>query len=155
MKIGAEISVSSLSLGAMDQSITKRCQKAKEPVNLAMSVQFRQCIYDNLGASGLFRPHQWALLSPAYARKMKRNYATLNVSGALRAGIKRDSNADKGRVYITNSNVPYATAHQWGNADGNLPDRPYFPIRKDGSVLQGVKDLVLRAARLALTTKFK
>lgn len=155
MNIGASTSVPTLSLGLMNRSVLARIAKTKAPVHEAMSTQFRQCVYDNLGATGSFRVHQWALLSPAYARKVKRNYATLNVTGALRNGIKRTSNEDKGRVSISKADVPYALAHQWGAPEKGLPDRPYFPVRKDGSVLRGVVDLVLRAARMALGAKLK
>lgn len=155
MKLNATIEVSTQDLRGLGLSIEKRLGLLRGPVHGAMANQFRQTVYDNLGATGLFRPHLWASLSPTYARKVKRTYATLNVSGALRAGIKRESNEVRGRVSISNNDVAYALAHQWGNPKGNLPDRPYFPIHKDGKVLQAVKDLVLKAARLALTNKLK
>ena len=120
-----------------------------------MAVQFRQCIYDNFGASGMFRPMQWAKLSPRYARKVGRDYATLNVTGRLRGAIRKTASEDKGKVSVSRADCDYAIAHQFGYEKNNLPPRPYFPINTDGTILTAVQRLVRRSAELVLTTALK
>jgi phage gpG-like protein len=149
----AEISISSLALGAMSGRVLLRLQKVQAPVHAAMAGQFYQCTLDNFGASGSFRIHQWAKLSPAYARKVRRDYATLNVTGKLRSAIKKSSSEVSGRVSVSKGECEYALVHQFGGK--TMPDRPYFPIHTDGSVLGSVKTLVREAAQLALTTNLR
>jgi phage gpG-like protein len=153
MNFRAETSISSLALGAMSGKVLQRIEKVRAPVHSAMAGQFYQCVMDNFGASGSFRIQQWAKLSSAYARKVRRDYATLNVTGKLRSSIKKSSSEVSGRVSVNKGECEYAIAHQFGS--GPLPSRPYFPIYPDGSVLGSVKNLVRDAAALALTTNLR
>lgn len=149
LTISASVSISASSQASLKRALVKKIEASRRPVNKAMVEQFRQCTYDNLGSSGAFRPHQWADLSPAYARKVKRTYATLNVTGLLRSAIKTDADDNRGRLSIKKADCEYALAHQFGNPARALPDRPYVPIR--GSVVMAsVRSLVVRAAQLAL-----
>lgn len=154
LSLNANVTLSSLQTAKLGAMIAKRITRIQEPVNRAMAIQFRQCVYDNFGSSGAFRPHQWAMLSPAYARKVKRTYATLFVTGRLKSSIKAGATLERGRVSISNADAPYALAHQFGYPEGNLPDRPYFPIL-GGKVLGPVRFLVVLAARLALKIALK
>ena len=155
MKLNADIAISSLQLGAMDKRIIARAEKTRAPVHAAMASQFLQCVYENFGASGSFRIHEWAKLSAAYARRVNRDYATLNVTGKLRSAIKKSSSEVNGRVSVSKGECDYALAHQYGYEKNNLPARPYFPIRPDGSVLGSVKQLVIASAKLALTATLR
>lgn len=155
MNYRAETSISTLALGAMSGRVLLRIQKVRAPVHAAMAGQFYQCVLDNFGASGSFRIHQWAQLSPAYARKVRRDYATLNVTGKLRSAIKKSSSEINGRVSVSKGECEYSLAHQFGYPKNNLPARPYFPIYTDGTVLGSVKHLVRDAAQLALTASLR
>lgn len=155
MRITANISVDQLSAKNIGVRLLARLEKARTPVHRAMAGQFRQCTLDNFGASGSFRPHQWAKLSPRYARKVGRDYATLNVTGKLRSAIKMSANSDKGKVSVSSAECDYALAHQFGYDANNLPARPYFPIYTNGEIMWPVQRLVKNAAQLALTANLR
>lgn len=103
---------------------------------------------ENFGASGVDRPWAWAPLSPAYAKKVGRSYATLVVTGALRNSVKKTEGQDCAVVSMSDSDVPYATRHHRGS--GNLPARRVFPLNEDGSPTAGVQEAVAAAAQKAV-----
>lgn len=150
MRINARLDVSGLELNRLQPQLNRRFQSFRKPTHQAMADQFRQCTHDNLGSAGVFRPHQWKALSPSYARKVGRTYATLFVSGILKAAIKARANEDHGSVSVSKADCEYSLAHQFGVPERNLPDRPYFPIRKDGEIVRAVVDLVIKSAQLAI-----
>jgi phage gpG-like protein len=131
MKLSASFEVQPEALGKVARSLLRQGDKFRVPVHKAMAEQFQQCTFDNFGASGSFRPHSWAALSLNYARRVKRSYATLFVSGKLKGAIKAKANSERGRVSVSKSDCEYALAHQFGNPKGNLPDRPYFRFRTE------------------------
>lgn len=155
MKYYSSTSVERLQLNLIAERLMRQAEKLRSPVHNAMAVQFRQCVFDNFGPSGMFRPFQWAKLSPRYARKVGRDYATLNVTGKLRSAIKMASSEVKGTVSVSKADCDYSLAHQFGYEKNNLPARPYFPINTDGTVLNAVKELVRRSAALALTANLR
>jgi phage gpG-like protein len=83
----------------------------------------------NIGDTGLDRPKPWGKLTNKYAKRVKREYATLKVSGALQDSI-RESNLTDNSVEV-GSDLPYAAVHQFGGGN-NLPERPYFPATETG-----------------------
>lgn len=102
------------------------------PVEESMAERFFEMTLANFGIAGADRPKPWVPLSPAYAKKVKRQIATLVVSGTLKNAVHV---TDKNRVEIENQDVPYAMAHQYGYATRNLPARPYFPIDDKGECM--------------------
>lgn len=90
----------------------------------------------NFGATGIARPSEWSELSSAYARRVKRAYATLDSEegggghGALFRSMRKQVSDDHVTVSAgENEATEYASAHQYG--EGHMPLRPYFPITGD------------------------
>ena len=92
----------------------------------------------NFGAIGLNRPEPWSFLTPDYARRVKRPFATLDLKtptgkfkkrsyDKLKTGFLTD--VSQSRATLTNT-VLYADVHQFGL--GNNPPRPYYPVTADG-----------------------
>src|SRR5574343_197752 len=67
---------------------------------------------ENMGDSGIDRPHEWEKLSKRYAKRLKRPHATLVLDGTLRDSVKRDD--PSGNSIQVGSDVVYASAHQYG-----------------------------------------
>ena len=114
----------------------------REPVEIAMAKRFHDMVLANFGIAGVDRPTDWAKLSPAYAQKVKRQIATLQVSGALKSAVHQDGN----EVFVMDSEVPYATVHQFGGGN-NIPARPYFPIDRDGECMPYTYSQICEAAQ--------
>lgn len=128
-------------------AVGRQLWQLRSDAQLAMAQAFESIVLGNFGEVGIDRPISWAPLSPAYAKKVGRTFATLEVSGALKAAVTVDnSNLDYSRVFITKDNVVYALAHQYGNPKGNLPARPYFPIENTGELTPFAKSEVMNAA---------
>ena len=121
-------------------------------VQLKMAERMKKITQDNLGIFGVDRPIEWAELSPSYARKVGRTYATLLVTGKLRDAIKVDTanGAEGVKVAASNDDVPYARAHQLGYPPNNLPARPYFPMDRSGTVIESARLEIEQVAREAL-----
>lgn len=126
--------------------IMRDFEKLKSPVEDAMAEKFFQMVRLNFGNFGIDRPIEWAPLSPAYAKRVGREHATLFLSGSLEAAIKIESNPDVSRVFVTDNDVPYALAHQYGSEKKNLPARPFFPIDQNGVVMPFTLAEVQRSA---------
>ena len=130
--------------------------RARPDVLAAMRDRFYDIVTENFGVAGPDRPWAWHELSPKYAAKVGRTYATLEVTGALRDSLmKGGTEGDTTTVSMSDSSVPYATAHHEGAPAGNrghpgLPARRVFPIFETGDVMPWTFNEVLEAARAAL-----
>jgi len=122
-------------------------ESKREPLELAMAKRFHEMTLSNFGVAGVDRPVHWKELSPAYAAKVKRTIATLYVSGSLKGAVHQEGN----EVFVSNGEVPYALAHQYGYAPNNLPARPYFPIDESGECMPYTLSQVVDAAQNELT----
>jgi hypothetical protein len=84
----------------------------------------RDCTLENFGATGTNRPNEWPALSERYAKKVKRTYATLEVTGELKGSIGFP-NIEGNSVSITAGDEK-ASYHQIG--EGNNKLRQFFPV---------------------------
>jgi phage gpG-like protein len=131
------------STDAFDQ-IAKRLQEAKGAVQQKMASVFREAVWSNFGGAERFVVAPYAPLSPSYARKVGRSYATLEVSGKLKGAIYTGI-SDEDAATVSVEGIDYAASHQFGNK--NMPRRPFFPLTEDGEVLSEVEEIVTQAAR--------
>lgn len=143
----AQLNITSSELNMMEASIKGQIDEASKKIEWAMAQKFQECVLANFGASGPYRPWSgWPPLSPAYAKKVGRTYATLEVSGRLKSAVLIDlKENNRFSVVAEDSRVPYATVHQYGGGN-NIPAREYFPMTEDGEVTRQVQDIVLEAA---------
>lgn len=145
-----QLTVLDRELAVLRQTILGKVKEVKGQVEGAMAEKFQECVLANFGATGLFRPWSgWAPLSPAYAKKVGRTYATLEVSGRLKQNVLIESRGEHVEVTSSDERVPYATVHQFGGGN-SIPAREYFPIGTDGEVTRQVQDLVVEAAHRKL-----
>jgi len=129
-------------------------EKAIREAQMAMTYRLYDIVQNNFGEAGEDRPEEWVALSPAYARRVGRPHATLEVSGKLRYSIQVDGEGPEGgRVWVDPDAVPYALAHQFGS--GNIPARPYFPMDENGQLTEYSQTSVLEAGRAALEEALK
>ena len=143
-------------LAQFDKLLGNRFASARTEVQAAMALAFYEIVMGNIGGSfGVDRPSEWPPLTQAYAKRVNRSFATLEVTGALRNAVKINTdNPFQSTVSISNDDVPYALVHQFGGGN-NIPARPYFPIEPGGSAEAGVdfgptpfaREWVLDAAR--------
>ena len=105
-----------------------------EPVGEAV----KQCTLENFGVSGTNRPRVWPPLSKDYARKVKRDYATLDVSGELKNSITVE--VAETSIVATDEKASY---HQLG--EGYNKERPFFPISKDGELTEYCQQRITEA----------
>jgi phage gpG-like protein len=132
-----------------EAAIVLRLRSVKPTVLEAMRDRCYELVMGNFGTAGVDRPFSWPPLSYPYALKVKREIATLVVTGALKAAVQKGgTEGDSTTVSISNSSVPYATIHQTGGK--NMPARPYFPINDDGEVLPYSASEINAAAQEAL-----
>jgi phage gpG-like protein len=96
----------------------------------AMAARFKFMCMQNLGATGIDRPSQWDLLSPKYAKRVGRDYATLELTGQLMQSIRMQTHDDFSEVFVEPDDCPYAARHQFG--DDKMPARPFFPMTEAG-----------------------
>jgi phage gpG-like protein len=147
----ARLHITNASLAGFSREVKERIKAAQPKAELAMAESFQEAVLSNFGATGKYRPWSgWPPLSPAYAKKVGRDYATLEVSGRLKANVLLELNgAGNFEVTSDDERVPYATVHQTGGGN-NIPQREYFPMHDDGTVYRQVSDLVQDAAEAAL-----
>lgn len=112
----------------------------------AMAHRFWEMTLSNFGIAGADRPRYWPPLSPAYAKKVGREVATLYVSGRLKGAVHQEGNT----VSVSNADAPYALAHQFGSRKANLPARPYFPIKPNGDCMDFTYSQVVEAGQQEL-----
>ena len=116
-------------VAALSRDMQDELEFAAMGMQAAMAAAYVDVVASNLGATGVDRPFAWEPLSPGYAAKMGRKYATLYVTGDLARAVKVDNSlVHCSTVSVSDDDVPYATAHQYGYPPHNLPARPYFPF---------------------------
>lgn len=115
-----------LDRNALEGTIVGTFERIKEPIQAAMAGKFLEITRMNFGSVGYERPTTWDLLTKSYAKKVGRAEATLFVTGTLFGAIKQENSEDCSKVSVSDSDVPYATVHQYGGK--NMPARPYFPV---------------------------
>jgi len=97
-------------------------------VETAMAYRFLSITDHNFGFGGEDRPTPWPALSSKYAKEFHdgNRIPKLIFSGDLQRSIQiKESSGDGAEVYTDNE---YATEHQCGVPEINLPARPFFPI---------------------------
>lgn len=140
---------------AFADSIYEQFESVRQDVQGAMGECFFEIVRSNFGKFGIDRPISWIPLTPDYAKRVGRDYATLFVSGALESAIQLDnSEPDFCRVSVSDDDVPYATVHQFGGGN-NVPARPYFPIDSAGYPTPYAQGEVTNAAMSALAWALK
>ena len=147
--MNVQISIPVTDLNQFASGLESAFDELKPIVHEAMGKRFYALVQGNFGIAGVDRPMTWAPLSPAYARKVGREIATLHLSGALRDAIMIGGfEGESVTVSVSDSSVPYATVHQTGSA--RMPKRPYFPIDDNGEVMPYTAGEVKQAAQDAL-----
>jgi hypothetical protein len=125
--------------GKLVRDVSAIFDEVKEPTQNAMAQTFEFCVMRNFGFTGFERPNEWPLLSPAYAKRVGRTVATLELTGAMEAELKTEGNV----VSLSDETVKYALKHE--NAIG-VPRRSVFPM-VDGECLPRTYTAVLDAAQ--------
>ena len=149
-----QLKVSETQVNAMTRNIALEAAKVAHPVEWAMAEMFQGCVLANFGPTGAFRPWSgWPPLSKAYAKKVGRTYATLEVTGRLKSNVMIDGDGDHVKVVADDALVPYSTVHQYGGGN-NIPQREYFPMYDDGNVTRQVQDLCLEEAKKVIMAHF-
>ena len=155
MRVAVKFSIPEAAITALGRNLKTEIEPARQSAQNAMADIFHQITLSNFGMQGMDRPSEWADLSPAYAKKVHREAATLNVSGALIGAIKVAYAEDASTVSVSSDDIPYALAHQFGNPKGNLPARPYFPIDVNGQVTQYTREQVLDIAKIQFARELR
>lgn len=152
----ATVTISEASLAAAAGSVRRAVESVKPKVLKAMSDRCCEIVRANFGIAGPDRPWAWEPLSYEYAKKVGRTYASLEVSGALKASLMQGGfEGDSTEVSMSDSSVSYTSAHHDGRPRGNrrhpgLPGRRVMPVGEDGKVLDWTKQQVVEAAEQAL-----
>jgi len=150
--VQVDVKVAEDTVKRFEASTVRSLELAQRAGQDAMAGEFQRCTLANFGPTGRYRPFEWEFLrSESYARKVKRPYATLFVDGNLKAAVRVEPTSGTGpaRVVAKDSEVPYATVHQYGGGN-NIPARPYFPMSLDDEVVPEVADRVQAAAEREL-----
>lgn len=105
--------------------------QAKRRILKRVGERFAEAAKENIGHSGPDRPTRWKSLSSKYAKRVKRPYATLKVSGALQDSIHSQTPTESSVTVVADSD--YAAVHQLGGGN-NIPERPYFPVTASGQL---------------------
>jgi phage gpG-like protein len=143
--------ISPESIASFSTAVKSRLEAARQPVQAAMAETLFNVVDANFGSVGWDRPFEWAPLSPSYAKKVGREFATLFVTGALKATLEKESGPEVASVSMGNSSqVPYALAHHYGVAQNNLPARRVFPLDESGKVTDKTVAVVIQSAKAAL-----
>lgn len=130
----------------VENVLREKLDKAIPSAQVAMGMAVYEIVMGNIGDMGADRPSVWPPLSPAYAKRVKRKHATLEVTGALRSAVKMTDTREASIVSISNADCPYALVHQYGGGN-NIPARPYFPINENGEVTPFTQAWARDAAR--------
>jgi len=132
-----------------ESDLAEKMNHAKVFTLEAMRDRLYEIVIGNFGAFPVDRP-DWETnyLSMQYAKRVGRNVATMVESGSMRdAVMKGGTGGNSTSVSLSNSSVPYATVHHFGN--GNMPRRPVFPIEEDGTIRSFTQMSVINAANQA------
>lgn len=145
-------------VAALESRLLAKLEAARGPVQARMTEAFYGIVMANFGSVGWDRPWTWQQLSPKYAKRVGRTFATLFVTGALKATVKADLNAATVTMGNTSS-VPYALAHHHGHpgnfgwtqpGSGELPARRVFPLDEADQPTERSQATVMQAAYEAL-----
>lgn len=148
-----EFNVTAGSESALSNFVQEAIEESRPAINEAMGKRFYEVLQGNFGIAGVDRPMAWAPLSPAYAKKVGREIATLDLTGKLRGAITTTVTPESAVVSVSNDDVPYATVHQTGGT--RMPKRPYFPIDDRGEVLDYTAGEVTEAAARAMERELR
>lgn len=153
---GMQLELSQADLDAFGIETSRELWAIQSDVNLAMADAYAKLVDSNFGAVGVARSETWPPLSPKYADKVGRSYATLEVSGLLRSVVRVDnSDLEQSTVSVSKDECVYALIHQVGGWTGRglrsyIPARPYFPMYENGMPTDIAEREVIQAARTAL-----
>lgn len=123
----------------------------KTKVHLAMAQAYLRLVQGTFGQHGEFRQSEWQPLSPRYAKRVGRPYATLYVSGRLYRSISASADAQAG--HVISEGVPYNLTHQQGYPPRNIPRRPFFPMWPNGQPTDLAVKTVTEAAMKAVNSQ--
>lgn len=138
------------------REVERQLWMVRSEVQLAMAVALESVVLDNFGSVGIDRPWPWAPLSPAYAKKVGRSYATLEVTGAMKQAVTvGNDDPEMSTVSLSDSDVPYSTSHHFGAAKSNLPARRVFPVDEAGECTPFAERVVFDAAVAQLERSLK
>lgn len=151
------LNISDSDLTQFESAMTAKLESLRQPVQSAMADALHGIVSANFGSHGFMRPWDWQELSPAYAKKVGRTFATLSVSGALKSTLRTDnSNPESSSVSMSKTGlVPYTFAHHYGNPEnagstksgsGEMPARRVFPLNANGQVMEEAVKTVTQAA---------
>ena len=126
----------------LERDLESTLAAVQEPVEGIMAKAFEDCTRANFGMVGFERPNDWPPLSPLYALKVGRTYATLEVTGAMKSQLRTEGNV----VKLTDDSVDYALHHEKGKG---VPVRSVFPMQGGECMPLTLADVV-RAAGMKL-----
>ncbi len=145
------LNIPSSELDRVAQELERKIELMRSDVQLAMAEAFEETVLNNFGPVGEDRPFDWPPLSPAYAKKVGRTYATLYVTGAMKQAVKIESAMESADVVLSDSDCAYATPHhKLSAAPPGLPTRRVFPIDEANEVTPMTTAKVVNAADEAL-----
>lgn len=110
----------------------------------AMGAKLSFLTYQNFGFSGKDRPEPWRRLTAKYAKRVKRDSATLDLKGRLLRSL-RLGQPQGNRITVT-ADCEYASFHQFGNPKNNLPRRAFFPVTLSGQLTPFAQRQISQAA---------
>lgn len=123
-------------------------------IHEAIASRVHSIVLQNFGQSGIDRPSAWSPLSARYAKRVKRSYATLELTGELKRSVRSESSPSEAVIWQDDS-VPYGAAHQFGS--DKLPARPYFPIIGDSVsayTIQQIEEVVEETITEFLSSRY-
>lgn len=106
----------------LERDLESTLNRVQEPTEETMAKAFEACVLANFGPIGFERPFDWPPLSPLYAMKVGRPYATLEVTGSMKSQVHIEGN----KVVLNDDEVDYALKHERGRG---VPVRSVFPIQ--------------------------
>jgi len=107
----------------------------------AMGAKLFEMTNANFGASGKSRPNTWPSLKSKYAKRVKRTYATLDLTGRMYQNNRMTIHADS----VTCSWLePYALFHQTGTS--KMPRRGFVPMDESGTLTPFAQRKIIEAA---------
>jgi hypothetical protein len=145
------LDIPSSEIGRVAQELQRKIELVRSDVQLAMAEAFEDTVLNNFGPVGEDRPFDWPPLSPAYAKKVGRTFATLYVTGSMKQAVKIDSQMESADVVLADADCAYATPHHALRvASPGLPTRRVFPIDEANEVTPYTFRKVVDAAADAL-----
>lgn len=118
---------------------------ARRQILGAMGTELIKIAEENIGKTGIDRPATWPPLSKPYAKRVKRDYATLYLTGALYRSSTLRVTPDVATVTYEDTK---ASLHQDGTE--KMPRRPFLPFNSAGQLTPYARRRIENAANLAL-----